>query len=54
MHDLKQFARAILSHWLTLMSGGVIIVAVGIFERAVGKNISWSMYLALIVPIGEG
>lgn len=48
MDDLKQFAGAILSHWLTLMSGGVIIVAVGIYERAAGRNVSGAMYVALI------
>jgi hypothetical protein len=48
MTDLKQFARAVVSHWITLMGGGAIIVAVGIFERRSGKDISWPIYVALI------
>ena len=48
MDALKLFARAIFSHWLTLMSGGIIIVAVGVYERATGANVSWSIYLTLI------
>jgi hypothetical protein len=48
MDELKLFARAIFSHWLTLMSGGVIIVAVGIFERVTSRNVSWSIYVTLI------
>lgn len=48
MDALKLFVRAIFSHWLTLMSGGLIIVAVGIYERATSRNVSWSIYVALI------
>ncbi len=48
MADLNLFARAIFSHWLTLMSGGAIIVFVGIYERAASRNVSWSIYVALV------
>jgi hypothetical protein len=51
MDELKLFGRAMLSHWLTLMSGGVIIVVLGIIERATGRNISWSIYIALICAL---
>lgn len=51
MDELRLFVRAIFSHWLTLMSGGVIIVAVGIYERVAGGNVPWSIYLSLICAL---
>lgn len=51
MDELRLFVRAIFSQWLTLMSGGVIIVAVGIYERVAGGNVSWSIYLSLICAL---
>jgi hypothetical protein len=48
MSEFRLFVRAVLSHWLTLMSGGAIIVLVGFYERAAGKNVSWSIYVSLV------
>lgn len=38
------FTRAVGNHWTTLMSGGVITVALGICERLSGKAVSLWVY----------
>src|SRR5437667_2156749 len=48
MNNFRHFSRGIISHWLALMSGGVIIVAFGLFERAAGRNLSTHFYVSLI------
>jgi hypothetical protein len=43
------FLRAVKGHWLTLMSGGVITVALGIFERLSGKNLPLWVYAVIVL-----
>src|SRR5215217_6177665 len=43
------FLRALKGHWLTLMSGGVITVALGIFERLSGKNLPLWVYAVIVL-----
>jgi hypothetical protein len=45
---LFTFLSAALSHWITLMSGGLITVALGIFERVTGRNIPLWVYVGII------
>ncbi len=47
--NLPNFIRAVLSHWVGLMSGGVIIVALGIWERVAKQNVP--LYLYLIITL---
>jgi hypothetical protein len=44
----KGFLRAVGEHWVTLMSGGVIIVLIGLLERLIGRNVPLSVYLSII------
>jgi hypothetical protein len=43
------FLRAVGSHWTTLMSGGIITVALGLFERLSGKNVPLWLYIAVLI-----
>ena len=43
------FLRAVKQHWLTLMSGGVITVALGIIERLSGKNVPLWVYAIIVL-----
>ena len=43
------FLRAVKEHWLTLMSGGVITVALGIIERLSGKNVPLWAYAIIVL-----
>ena len=47
--SLPNFIRAVLSHWVGLMSGGVIVVAVGVWERLAGRNVPLHVYLILVL-----
>lgn len=42
------FIRAIINHWLVLMSGGIITVALGVFERFSGRNIPLWGYVTIL------
>jgi hypothetical protein len=43
------FIRAVGRHWTTLMSGGVVTVALGILERFSGKNVPLLVYGFILV-----
>lgn len=47
--SLHNFIRAVLSHWVGLMSGGVVIVALGVWERVAKQNVP--LYLYLIITL---
>jgi hypothetical protein len=47
--DIGAFAQAVGHHWITLMGGGVITVAVGVFERVSGKNVPLWVYGCILV-----
>ena len=47
--DAVAFLRAVKEHWLTLMSGGVITVALGIVERLSGKNVPLWAYAIIVL-----
>jgi membrane protein implicated in regulation of membrane protease activity len=55
MPDLKNstnvlaFIRAVLDHWTTLMSGGIITVLLGVFERFSGKNVPLWVYGGILI-----
>jgi hypothetical protein len=38
--DIARFVWAILSHWQAYMTGGIIIAALGAYERLIHKNVS--------------
>lgn len=48
MHELKLFIRAVFTHWLTLMSGCLLIVLVGIFEHVTAASVPWAAYAVLV------
>src|SRR5258708_7577946 len=43
------FLRAVGHHWTTLMSGGVITVLLGVFERLSGKSVPLWVYVAILI-----
>jgi len=43
------FIRAVSHHWLTLMGGGAITVALGVFERFSGKNVPLWVYVTVLI-----
>ena len=43
------FIQAVGSHWTTLMSGGVVTVALGVFERFSGRNVPLWVYGLVLV-----
>lgn len=47
--NVVAFFRAVQKHWLTLMSGGVITVALGIIERLSGKNVPLWAYAIIVL-----
>jgi len=47
--DFRGFMRAVGKHWVALMSGGLITVALGLFERFSGKSVPLWAYAAVIV-----
>lgn len=47
--DGVAFFRAVKEHWLTLMSGGVVTVALGIIERLSGKNVPLWAYAIIVL-----
>ena len=51
MIGFLQFLGSIFRHWLVLMSGGFVIVSLGIYERWQSANVSWSRYLVIIMVL---
>lgn len=47
--SLWQFVRALGRHWITLMGGGAITVALGVFERLSGRNVPLWIYVVIIL-----
>ena len=47
--NVVAFIRAVLRHWLALMGGGAIMVALGLFERFSGKNVPLWVYVCVLV-----
>jgi len=43
------FLWAVKDHWLTLMSGGIITVLLGVFERFSGKNVPLWVYVSILI-----
>jgi hypothetical protein len=43
----RRFVKDVFEHWKALMSGGLVIIVLGIFERLSGKTVSLSVYLAI-------
>jgi hypothetical protein len=43
------FTRAVFAHWRLLMSGGVITVLLGVFEKFSGKDIPFSVYIGILI-----
>lgn len=43
------FFRAVFAHWEVLMSGGVITVLLGVFEKFSAKDIPYPVYIAVII-----
>lgn len=46
--SLWTFMREAASHWVALMSGGVVTVALGVFERLSGRNVPLWTYLSVL------
>ncbi len=44
-----QFLGAILDQWVVLMSGGIVTVGIGVWERWQKKTIHWRLYLWVMV-----
>lgn len=49
--SLWQFIKNVGHHWVALMSGGILIVSLGLFERFSGKNVPVEVYIAIIALI---
>jgi hypothetical protein len=45
----RAFLQAVKEHWIALMSGGVITVALGVFERFSGKNVPLWVYGFILI-----
>lgn len=48
MYSLWEFLRAVLRQWILLLSGGVLIVSLGIYERISQKQIPLAYYERLL------
>jgi hypothetical protein len=46
--NLIGFLRAVKSHWVSLVSGGTIIVLLGVIERLSGRNVPSWVYLVIL------
>jgi hypothetical protein len=51
MKDLLQFIKAVFSHTIVLLSGGLIIVSLGLFERFSGANVPLWIYVCVLASI---
>ena len=49
MSDLLMFLRAVLGHWVALMSGGIITVTLAVWERYKGYDVPGKLYAAIIL-----
>jgi hypothetical protein len=47
LEDIIDFLWAIISQWAVLLTGGIIIAALGAYERFQGRNVSLRTYLIL-------
>lgn len=47
--SVRNFARAAGSHWVALMSGGIVTVMMGVSERVIGRNVPLNAYLIVIL-----
>jgi hypothetical protein len=51
MHDFVQefglFLWAVLAHWQSYVTGGIVTAGVGIYERRTGRTIPWRLYVSL-------
>jgi len=49
MDSLPQYLLALVDHWAALMTGGILIAILALFERARGQAVSWRAYLLIAV-----
>jgi hypothetical protein len=47
--NLWQYIRAVTTHWVALMSGGAIIVALGLLERFSGRTVPTYVYVGVLI-----
>jgi hypothetical protein len=45
--EIGLFLWAVIAHWQSYVTGGVVTAGVGIYERRSGKNIPWKLYATL-------
>lgn len=48
MRSLLSFVKAVVRHWITLMSGGVVTVGLGIWERETGHPVRGFVYIIVL------
>jgi hypothetical protein len=44
-----QFAVALLDQWGALMTGGIVIASLALWERRRNKPVSWNVYFSLVL-----
>jgi len=49
MSEILQFIVSVLHHWQVLLTGGIVIAALTIYERYKKKALRWQTYFRLIV-----
>jgi hypothetical protein len=52
MENMLLFVGALVSHWASFFTGGAIVAALAIYERATRRSISWTVYAAIFVAGG--
>ncbi len=49
MKDIWQFFIGIFYHWIPLVTGGLIMAALGVFEHRTGRSVPWSWYASILI-----
>jgi hypothetical protein len=49
LSDIVEFAKAVVTHWGSLLTGGLIIAAIWIYEHFKGESLSWRFALVVLV-----
>ena len=49
VQELGLFLWAVIAHWQSYVTGGVVTAGVNVYERIKGSNIPWRWYIAIFV-----
>jgi hypothetical protein len=47
--DIGLFLWAVLAHWQSYVTGGLVTAGIGIYERKTGRNIPWKIYASVFL-----